>query len=116
MLQWVVLHHTLLDGSSHYDWLLESAADAPLLSLRVSAPLGPGSFPSERLPEHRRIYLTYEGDIGANRGSVKRVQQGHVLEVSFSAQTISALLTHGQTRLRLSATPHQVQVIPHSPT
>ncbi len=114
MLQWVVLHHTLLDGTSHYDWLFEPAADAPLLSLRVNSPLGPGNFQSERLPDHRRVYLTFEGDIGANRGSVKRIQQGHVLHIKATPDAITAILTHNETHWHLAATPHQVRVIPHT--
>lgn len=114
MLQWVVLHHTLLDGTSHYDWLFEPAADAPLLSLRVNSPLGPGNFQSERLPHHRRIYLTFEGDIGANRGTVKRIQQGHVLHIKATPDAITAILIHNQTQLHLAATPHQVRLEPYT--
>lgn len=115
MLQWVVLHHTLLDGSSHYDWLLEPAADAPLLSLRVPAPLTAGTFPVERLADHRRIYLTFEGDIGARRGSVKRIQQGNILNITASPTAIEAHLQDGYTIWHVTATQDQAHVVRAQP-
>lgn len=111
MLQWVVLHHTLLDGSSHYDWLLEPAADAPLLSLRAPAPLGAGDFSVERLADHRRIYLSFEGDIGAGRGSVKRIQQGTLLDITASPTAINARLHDGCAIWHLVATQHRAHVV-----
>lgn len=84
----VLLRHDLPDGSWHYDWLLEpaSAAAAPggpdarvLLAFRVAKRLDvdpPREFPAERLPDHRRLYLDYEGEIAGGRGRVTRVAAG----------------------------------------
>lgn len=84
----VLLRHDLPDGSWHYDWLLEpaSAAAAPvgpdarvLLAFRVANRLDAGpprEFPAERLPDHRRLYLDYEGEIAGGRGRVTRVAAG----------------------------------------
>lgn len=88
MSHWVVLRHDTPDGGWHYDWMLD-AADAP-------APPGPGgggglvtfrvtdrpddprvrAFHGERLPDHRREYLTYEGPVSGGRGSVRREAGG----------------------------------------
>lgn len=66
-------------GPSHIDLLLERD-DGPLVTFR--APLGialllePGagaSFDAERSPDHRRIYLDYEGPVTSDRGTVRRV-------------------------------------------
>lgn len=116
MLQWVVLHHTLPDGSSHYDWLLEPAEDAPLISLRVPARLSPGTFPIERLPDHRRIYLTFQGEISGGRGTVTRIQQGTLLHIAASSTTVEAQLRDDQHTWHLSATQHQVHVTQQPPS
>ncbi len=79
----VVLCHTLLDGSSHFDWLIELPGrddDHRLLSFRCSSRPdqwgGEGAFHAEHMPDHRAKYLTFEGDIGDGRGSVARVASG----------------------------------------
>ncbi|HLP85515.1 MAG TPA: hypothetical protein VK157_14295 [Phycisphaerales bacterium] len=110
MLQWVVLKHTLPDGTWHYDWLFEPAADAPLLTLRVNSPLRTGEFPCERLPDHRRIYLTYEGPISNNRGHVTREQQGDIISVASTPTRLTATLrTTGET-YHLTTTPTHVTI------
>jgi hypothetical protein len=101
----VVLHHLLPDGSAHFDWLIhrpspESSrpmrnpagvpAEPPgpldpdariLLSLQTqSRPDDPrsGVFAARQLPDHRAIYLTFEGPLSGDRGQVRRVAQGVV--------------------------------------
>lgn len=83
MLRSVVLLHTLADGSSHHDWLIERApADAPLLTFRTgSRPDGARGFEAERLPDHRRRYLDYEGPLDGGRGHVRRIAAGLVLRL-----------------------------------
>ena len=105
MLQWVVLKHTLPDGTWHYDWLLEPAADAPLLTLRAHAPLAEGTFAIERLPDHRRIYLTYEGPISNNRGHVTRQQQGDIIAITANPTHINATLRTTHTTYHLTTNP-----------
>jgi hypothetical protein len=34
------------------------------------------NLPAKRIDDHRKIYLTYEGEISNGRGHVKRVDQG----------------------------------------
>lgn len=84
-----VLRHDLPDqlGGPHFDWLIERP-DAPgspndpethsLITFRVQVrPDDPGvaRFEGERLPDHRRLYLAYEGPISGGRGRVRRVMQ-----------------------------------------
>lgn len=79
----VVLLHRLTDGSSHYDWLIEIPGrtdEHRLRSYRIDS--NPSQwhsgqlFHGEQLPNHRAHYLSYEGPIGANRGSVERISTG----------------------------------------
>jgi hypothetical protein len=79
--RWVVLRHDLPDGSWHYDWMLQVCDDPaePLLTFRVMVrPDDPTvvAFEGERLPDHRSIYLDYEGPISGGRGSVTRIARG----------------------------------------
>lgn len=75
-LRYAVLHHTGVDAP-HYDLLFETAAGSPLRTYRVDRwPMETGAVLVERLADHRRIYLDYEGPISGNRGSVRRVAQG----------------------------------------
>lgn len=65
-------------GATHYDVMLDMDGAGPLATWRVL--LEPASWgdwvPAERLPDHRRVYLTYEGEISDNRGRVRRVDAG----------------------------------------
>ena len=93
----VLLRHELLDGSWHFDWLIEpsSANAAPggpddrvLLAFRIAhrLDLGPPSeFRAERLANHRRLYLDYEGEIAGGRGRVTRVAAGTCRSSGWSA-------------------------------
>jgi hypothetical protein len=93
---YVVLHHTGW-GPAHYDLLLDPADSAMLLTWRLKfwppaewvdadnlashqTEEHEGSHHSvgERLPDHRRLYLTYEGPVSGGRGLVKRVAAGTV--------------------------------------
>lgn len=81
-LRYVVLRH---DGipDPHFDLMFETAPGSPLATwrspdwpVRYGTPLTP-------LPDHRADYLTYEGPVSANRGSVRRVAAGrHVIRES----------------------------------
>ena len=102
----MILLHTLADGSSHFDWLSESAGaprpsparDSPdaatadersLIAFRASqsvAALQPGqSLLVDQLPNHRRLYLDYEGPISGDRGSVTRIGTGVIEHATAAA-------------------------------
>jgi hypothetical protein len=71
----ILLHNH--PAGDHWDLLLE--AGEMLAAWRLLAdPLAgnAGAIPAQKLPDHRMIYLTYEGPISGNRGSVRRVEDG----------------------------------------
>lgn len=79
----VLLSHTLADGSHHYDWMLERAGvdgaqeGGRLVTFRVHVLVHEcGAFDAERIGDHRREYLEYEGEISRGRGRVVRVARG----------------------------------------
>ena len=73
--RYVVLWHEGIDNP-HFDFMCEWRDHSPLITLRYESwpPDDPNRF--ERLPDHRRKYLDYEGPISSNRGFVSRVAAG----------------------------------------
>lgn len=124
---WVLLRHDLPDGTWHWDWLLELAGpeDAPradpdartLFSLRLPASLGndwtpdqvaPGvAFSAHRLPDHRRLYLSFEGEISGNRGRVSRRAAGHFDLITHTPVHVAITLVSNncETRWHFDAAP-----------
>lgn len=92
----VLLEHTQPDGGMHYDWLLDriqsdshlSPPVSPLVSFRMQwradsvMPDGSGLLEAERMKDHRRVYLRYEGPLSGGRGSVRRVAEGEVVSLT----------------------------------
>jgi len=76
VLRYVVLRHDY--PTLHWDLLLEAAEPAPCPTWRLPAPLAVGeAILAVRLPDHRRLYLTYEGPVSGDRGTVQRERTGH---------------------------------------
>jgi hypothetical protein len=115
----VLLEHTLPSGSTHYDWMFEhpDVAGGPLISFRLSdrpdlAARG-HRIRSERLGDHRRAYLDYEGPLSANRGSVKRLAHGLLLSLAETPTSLRLTLRWDQAPVaRWLATP--VSSDPHA--
>lgn len=98
-LRYAVLHHTGVDAP-HYDLLFETAAGSPLTTYRVDRwPMETGAVLVERLADHRRIYLDYEGPISGNRGTVRRVSQGTCRLHQMEGRTLLHLDTGEQFEL-----------------
>lgn len=78
--RWVLLRHELPDRTWHYDWMIEQEGNERLVCFRVTVrvdELTPGArFEGDRLADHRRAYLEYEGEISGGRGRVTRVAAG----------------------------------------
>jgi hypothetical protein len=76
-LRFAVLHHTEV-ASPHFDLMFETAEGSPLATWR--SPTWPieAATVIERLEDHRRDYLDYEGPVSNNRGEVQRVADGLV--------------------------------------
>jgi hypothetical protein len=73
--RYVVLRHEgILEP--HFDLMIEPNSQAQLWTWRCAAwPLTVGAV-LERLPDHRREFLDYEGPLSGGRGTVRRVEAG----------------------------------------
>jgi hypothetical protein len=83
-LRFAILHHTGVP-QPHFDLMFETAAGEALATWR--SPTWPIVEPVEieRLEDHRRDYLDYQGPISNDRGEVKRVAGGAFHALSQSA-------------------------------
>lgn len=109
MPRWVLLRHTLPDGSSHHDWMLErgeqrrGGASGGLLTFRLPAGVNPldsslKQFGGERIGLHRREYLEYEGPVSGGRGVVARIDSGLCEVVDSPPDGMSITLYHSDLR------------------
>jgi hypothetical protein len=72
----VVLVHADRAGE-HYDLMIDSSDHlATWKCLSPPEQTGPVGQVCERLPDHRRLYLEYEGPISRDRGTVRRHDRG----------------------------------------
>lgn len=80
MPRFVILEHD--HPSLHWDLMLET--EAPLLRTwkLMSPPLPDTVVDVEPSPDHRSLYLNYEGPIGGERGSVHRWDSGTYYDFS----------------------------------
>jgi len=86
-LRFVVLRHKGV-ASPHFDLMIETAPALPLATWRCSDWPPKADTQFERLPDHRRPYLDYEGPISRGRGSVKRIAAG---DCTINGQTEAAI-------------------------
>ena len=94
MPQTVILQHQLPNGDSHFDWMIDQPhllTEHRLLTFRCE--IRPDFLPrngmiAQMLPDHRKVYLTYEGHLTDNRGSVTRVAQGTIEIVERTEQSM----------------------------
>ena len=102
----VLLHHDTGDAS-HYDWLLADPANPQglLWTARVALPseqwAAAGAWDVEPIGRHRRIYITYEGDIGDGRGTVRRIDEGEFTAIEWTAQQMIVDVTMRRFQGRL---------------
>ena len=106
MPRWVLLRHTLPDGTSHHDWMLERSGhkDAGLLTLRLEDGVRPTerglhTFSAEQLTPHRREYLEYEGPVSGDRGRVVRVESGVCEVIDSPLKGMIVVLYDGDSRV-----------------
>lgn len=94
----VLLRHASREGT-HYDWLLADPVDpeGPLWTARLPLPsrlwAAAKRFPVTPIGRHRRVYLRFQGDIGAGRGEVQRVDQGSYLPLMWTDHRCRLLIT-----------------------
>lgn len=78
--RFVILRHYFPDGGNgefpdHFDLMLEQ--EAKLATWQLEAlPKPDESVSAKKLPDHRALYLDYEGPISGDRGSVEQVMAG----------------------------------------
>ena len=93
MPRFVLLEH-LWDGI-HWDLMLEDGE--ALRTWAIDAPVVIGrDLPARALPDHRRIYLDYEGDISGDRGRVRRIDEGTYCARLWSAVLVRVRLEGAQ--------------------
>ena len=91
--RYVILEHDAPRGL-HWDLLLETAG--PLSAWALARPPDePGEIPAQKLPDHRRVYLEYEGPISGNRGTVTRWDAGEY-RIRRRREGFLELFVHGQ--------------------
>ncbi len=76
---------------AHWDFLLEEGESCRTWRL-LSAPDSRGAVIAERLPDHRLLYLTYEGPVSGNRGSVSLWDTGTYESITSGANDFSVKL------------------------
>ena len=113
-LRYVVLRHEGV-AQPHFDLMLETAPGAALATWRIPRWPIDEQINIDKVAEHRRDYLDYEGPISGDRGHVKRVTAGtYRLDRKFDTLWDITLLTPApQQRLILATTlPDQWAVVP----
>ena len=74
-LRYVILRHEEV-SEPHYDLMIETLPGSMLATWRSATWPIEAVTPLARLRDHRRLYLTYEGDLTGGRGSVMRIAEG----------------------------------------
>jgi len=74
-LPYVILRHEGVE-MPHFDWMFQADPAGELATWRSAVWPPAGEVVLERLADHRKAYLTFEGEISGGRGSVRRVAQG----------------------------------------
>lgn len=100
-LRFAVLRHEGNVDGPHWDLLVEAERGALRLpTWRLPRWGDPGeeavTLEAMRLPDHRRAYLTYEGEVSGGRGHVRRVAEGSVTVEAWGKDAMRVIL-HGQT-------------------
>ena len=125
--QAVILKHTLPDGSSHFDWMIdqpELVIENRLLTWRCQdRPDQPrlDQLVAIQLPNHRAKYLDYQGEISRSRGSVIRVAQGIVDSLVYTPESIEVMIkwehsTVGYQGCSIESSKELWQFSVHKPT
>jgi hypothetical protein len=93
-LRYVILRHEGVP-EPHFDLMFETAEGSALATWRSPA-WPPASETVEKLPDHRREYLDYEGPVSHDRGYVKQVEAGTYERLRESDPSIVAFKLHAE--------------------
>src|SRR5688572_8384601 len=100
MARFTIARHTgAADGKDHFDLFLERGGALKSWRLRTTEFLE--TTPASEAPDHDLKYLTYEGKLTGNKGSVAVVETGTWIEDSWSPHGIQAALSGKKLRMRL---------------
>jgi hypothetical protein len=89
MPRFVLLEHRW--NGVHWDFMLEHGE--VLRTWAIDAPVLPhADLPARALPDHRRIYLEYEGEISGQRGTVRRVAAGSYMALIWAEDRVRVRL------------------------
>lgn len=81
----VIQHHRTRDGE-HWDLMLEVGATLKTWQLwRDPATIGEGPIIAKRIGDHRKAYLTFEGPIAGDRGTVQIYDRGRFGPIEMGA-------------------------------
>lgn len=106
----VLLEHLIASGADppadrHWDLLVDTAGSerVPTWRLALNPLAAAGPIPAERLPDHRRLYLEYEGPLSGGRGRVQRVDHGAARVARLDGDELTAELdgTHLRGRFEI---------------
>ena len=93
-MRYVVLRHEGY-GPLHWDLFIEVPGREKLLAWRMG--LGPEKWKegvkAQRGADHRKLYMTHEGEVSGGRGTVKRVAEGKAVFVKEIGQNVVLRLT-----------------------
>jgi hypothetical protein len=93
MPRFVLLEHAW--NGVHWDFMLEYADT--LRAWAIDEPIVAGrDLPARALPDHRRFYLDYEGEISSNRGQVRRLDTGTYRVLEWSSGHVRVELAGSQ--------------------
>jgi len=99
MPRFVVLEHDHPDV--HWDLMLESDEILTTWSLPPQPlPLREFQCSTKRLPDHRKRYLDYEGDVSDGRGAVRRIDAGTFDQLDEQRFALYGALFDGTLELR----------------
>jgi hypothetical protein len=85
----ILLHQT--SGGNHWDVMLENGSALTTWSIPPQdIPEKNFTCQTKRLPDHRMVYLDYEGEISGGRGNISRVDAG-----TYEALSVNRFALHG---------------------
>jgi len=103
LLRYVILRHENI-AAPHFDLMFETTPGGLLATWRSDFWPIVQPTPLLRLGDHRRDYLTYEGPLTGNRGSVRRIEAGTFVRQTPSAAEIKVELTTGSATRKMQLT------------
>ncbi len=98
MARFVILEHTW--NGTHWDLMLETQGALRTWALEAMPDAQTTKIRARQLPDHRLAYLSYEGPISGERGTVRRIDEGQYqilqegpgeLEIAFEGKFLFGL-------------------------